>query len=164
MTAQRRISKAEDMGLLVQCGEDVQAKPRFPDAAALLSAAAARRRHVHVGEGGGGEWLFLTQFAEHLFKDGRWVPLPCVPSTNKEKCRQSCHPSHATTVWVLPSPRISTRYLKQLLGRVCRVAEDGKRMFFEYSQRLALAAEAKDGAGVEADGNGAAPSELQSSV
>lgn len=62
------------------------------------------------------------------------------------------------------SSRISTRYLKQLLGRVCRVAEDGKRMFFEYSQRLAHPAGAKDGAGVEADENRGTPPETQSSA
>lgn len=37
--------------------------------------------------------------------------------------------------WTLP-PRISARYLKQLLSRVCRVAGDGKRLFFEYKLRL----------------------------
>ncbi|CAM9202148.1 unnamed protein product [Ectocarpus sp. 6 AP-2014] len=34
------------------------------------------------------------------------------------------------------SSRISARYLKQLLSRVCRVAGDGKRLFFEYKLRL----------------------------
>lgn len=66
-----------------------------------------------------------------------------------------------------PTPRISTRYLKQLLGRVCRVAEDGKRLLFEYSQRLAPAADAKDGAGAECDGNRVAastPPDSQSSA
>lgn len=43
--------------------------------------------------------------------------------------------------------RLSARYLKQLLGRVCRVAEDGKRLLFEYRQRLTPAAVVKDGAG-----------------
>lgn len=60
-------------------------------------------------------------------------------------------------------PRISTRYLKQLLDRVCRVAEDGNRVFFEYSQRLAPAAEAEDGAGAPG-GNRDTPSESQSSA
>ncbi|CAM9752297.1 unnamed protein product, partial [Hapterophycus canaliculatus] len=45
------------------------------------------------------------------------------------------------------SVRISARCLKQLLSRVCRVAGDGKRFFFEYRKRLAshaVDAEARD--------------------
>ena len=65
----------------------------------------------------------------------------------------------------LPSRRVSTRHLKQLLGRVCRVAEDGKRLLFEYSQRLAPAAvDAKEGVRVlvEGDGNRAGKTPLES--
>ena len=72
----------------------------------------------------------------------------------------------ATTAWMFPfacrSPRISTRYLKQLLGRVCRVAEDGKRLLFEYSRRLAPAADAEVCPGVEDDRNRVASTPLES--
>lgn len=92
--------------------------------------------------------------------------------TNEIPSILSSSPTLPATAWMLPlcppnlpSPRVSTRHLKQLLGRVCRVAEDGKRLLFEYSQRLAPAAvDAKDGAGVlvEGDGNRAGKTPLES--
>ncbi|CAM9267828.1 unnamed protein product [Scytosiphon promiscuus] len=42
------------------------------------------------------------------------------------------------------SVRISARYLKQLLSRVCRVAEDGKRFLFEYRKHVTVPAAGDD--------------------
>lgn len=42
----------------------------------------------------------------------------------------------------LSDTRLSNRYLKSLLRSLCRVAEDGKRLFFEYRRRLAGVEEA----------------------
>lgn len=54
--------------------------------------------------------------------------------------------------------RLSNRYIKSLLRSLCRVAEDGKRLFFEYRRRLAGLEEA----GVEelVKGNAAIPNPL----